>query len=258
MDPSPWPILTSVAIFQQFTGLVFYFHFFKFSLVFFLILIFSLPTSLYGWFSDVITEGTVEGNHTKAVQNNINLGMLLFIASEVMFFFALFLAFFHFSLSPSIWIGAVWPPYGIRVVDAFGLPILNTLILLSSGVSVTLSHRAMSFADKEYTTLGLIITVFYGTIFTCAQFFEYSCTSFSINDSVFGSIFFLCTGFHGLHVIIGSIFLIVCLIRNVFGHFTQKHHVGFLCAAYYWHFVDVVWLFLWVYLYWWSGSNAIN
>lgn len=256
VDPSPWPIMTSVAILQQLTGLVLYFHFFQLGTVFSFLFVVSLPICLYGWFMDVITEGTVEGNHTRAVQQNINLGMLLFIASEVMFFFAFFFAFFHYSLSPSIWIGAIWPPYGVEIVDTFGLPLLNTFILLSSGISVTLSHKSLVISDLEYTTLGLIFTVVYGLVFTWAQLYEYNYTGFSINDSVFGSIFFLCTGFHGFHVLIGSTFLIICLIRNLFSHFTSNHHIGFLCAAYYWHFVDVVWLFLWVYLYWWSGSKG--
>ena len=128
----------------------------------------------------------------------------------------------------------------MEIVDTFGLPLLNTFILLSSGVSVTLSHKSLVISDLEYTTLGLIFTVVYGLVFTWAQLYEYNYTGFSINDSVFGSIFFLCTGFHGFHVLIGSIFLIICLIRNLFSHFTSNHHLGFLCAAYYWHFVDVV------------------
>jgi len=257
VDPSPWPIMTSVSVFQLLISFTFFFHYFNFEYYYLFLIFVSIPLCLYGWFSDIILESTVEGNHTKAVQQNINFGMILFIASEVMFFFAFFFAFFHFSLSPSIWIGAVWPPHGIQPMDAFGLPLLNTIILLSSGVSVTLSHRALVCGDLEYTTLGLIITLFYGIIFTGVQVYEYNYATFAINDSVFGSIFFLCTGFHGLHVLIGSLFLGVCLGRNIFKHFTANHHVGFLCAAYYWHFVDVVWLFLWIYVYWWSGSGSI-
>jgi cytochrome c oxidase subunit 3 len=170
-----------------------------------------------------------------------------------MFFFAFFWAFFHFSISPSIWIGNVWPPKGIHTLDSMALPLLNTVILLSSGAVVTWAHRAIVSDAREATTKGLFYTVVYGIFFTAFQKFEYDNATFSINDSVYGSIFYMTTGFHGLHVFVGTLFLVVCLIRHLDYHFFTNHHIGFICAVWYWHFVDVVWIFLFLCVYIWGS-----
>ena len=180
--------------------------------------------------------------------------MLLFLLSEVMFFLAFFWAFCHSSLAPTIEIGAVWPPKGIEALSPWEIPFLNTLILLSSGAAVTWAHHAILAGSREQALYGLLATIILAVVFTGFQAMEYIEAPFTISDGIYGSTFYLATGFHGLHVIIGTIFLIICCIREYLGHFTAKHHFGFEAAAWYWHFVDVVWLFLFVSIYWWGGN----
>jgi cytochrome c oxidase subunit 3 len=180
--------------------------------------------------------------------------MILFIVSEVMFFFAFFWAFFHSSLAPTIEIGSVWPPLGIEVLNPWDIPLLNTLILLLSGVTVTWAHHSIVAGERKQAIISLTLTVSLGIIFTIFQALEYIEANFTISDSVYGSTFYMATGFHGFHVLIGTIFLSVCLLRLFYKHFTRQHHFGFEAAAWYWHFVDVVWLFLFITIYWWGGS----
>ena len=168
-------------------------------------------------------------------------------------FFSFFWAFFHRSLSPSVEIGSLWPPQGIKAFNPFQIPLLNTAILLGSGVTVTWAHHAIIENNYTQGVQALALTVFLGVYFTSLQALEYWEASFSIADAVYGSTFFVATGFHGLHVIIGTIFLLVCLVRQYFNHFSLNHHFGFEAAAWYWHFVDVVWLFLFVTIYWWGN-----
>ena len=254
VDPSPWPILTSVSLYSLALGFLMYFHYFNgglFQLVFGLCVV---SFNLFRWFFDIMVEATYEGHHTYKVQQNILLGMLLFITSEIMFFFAFFWAFFHFSLSPSIALSGVWPPkQGIHTLDYAALPLLNTAILLSSGVTVTWAHRGVVEGSRSDTTYGTIATIVYGVIFTLCQKYEYDNATFSINDSAYGSVFFMTTGFHGLHVFIGTLFLFICLLRHLNYHFFKKHHIGFVCAIWYWHFVDVVWVFLFLCVYIWGS-----
>jgi len=210
------------------------------------------------WWRDVIREGTFEGKHTSVVQKGLKMGMILFILSEVMFFFSFFWAFFNFSLSPSVQFGGIWPPYGICVFNYADVPLLNTLILLLSGVFVTWTHNEI--LSKKSTNnfkaiFSLFMTIILAFLFTVLQAFEYIEASFSIADSAYGSIFFMATGFHGFHVIIGTLFLAVCLVRLIQYHFTRNHHLGLEFAIWYWHFVDVVWLFLYLVVYWWSGLS---
>jgi len=205
------------------------------------------------WFWDIIVEGTYEGHHTKAVQQGLRYGMILFIVSEVMFFFSFFWAFFHSSLSPNVEIGAIWPPKGIIPFDPWKVPLLNTMILLTSGATVTWAHHALMAGNRKEVIDSLLLTVGLGVIFTCFQAYEYANAAFSITDTVYGSVFYMATGFHGFHVIVGTLFLFVCLIRHIYYHFTRTHHFGFEAAAWYWHFVDVVWLFLFVSIYWWGS-----
>jgi cytochrome c oxidase subunit 3 len=249
VDPSPWPFFLSWNLLSNVLGFVMYFNFFSISLfqIFFNFLVFSFI--LYSWFNDIVIESTFEGHHTLKVQRGIKMGMVLFIISEVMFFFSFFWAYFHYSLCPSIFIGGVWPPVGIYTLDPWGLPLTNTIILLSSGVSITYSHRAICYGNRVQTSLSLIFTIFLGSLFTYCQYFEYNSATFSINDGVYGSIFYLATGFHGFHVLVGTLFLFICLIRHYKYHFTKNCHVGYECAIWYFHFVDVVWIFLFITVY---------
>jgi cytochrome c oxidase subunit 3 len=254
VDPSPWPIVTSTAAFSVTTAAVMYMHGLNGSGSFLVFSLFFLIASMFIWWRDVVREGSFEGQHTSIVQLGLRFGMILFIASEVMFFFAFFWAFFWASLSPTPEIGSVWPPQGIEVLNAWEVPFLNTLILLSSGASVTWAHHAIVAGNRREAILALILTVSLAIVFTGLQVFEYSNAGFSISDSVYGSTFYMATGFHGFHVLIGTLFLSVCLVRLIFYHFTKQHHFGFEAAAWYWHFVDVVWLFLFISIYWWGGA----
>ena len=252
---SPWPFVTAQTLFIFVLALVNFLHYTIYSslAVFVSFAIFLLPVSY--WFRDIIRESTFMGVYTLAVQKNLRTGMVLFIVSEVMFFFSLFWAFFHFSLSPSIWIGSVWPPYGIITISPWGIPLLNTIILISSGVSITYAHKALCLGKSKFDVLeGLAITILLGLFFMGCQLYEFRHAPFSINDSVYGSIFFLITGFHGLHVVIGTVFITVNFIRVVLNHFFVETHLGFEFSIWYWHFVDVVWIFVYLAVYWWGGN----
>ena len=252
VDPSPWPFVGGIAAFATANGAAMYFHSVKGGeelLVFGLLLVIGI---MIVWWRDVIREGTFEGHHTKVVQKGLRYGMLLFIVSEIMFFFAFFWAFFSASLAPTIEIGSVWPPEAIHPFNPWDVPLLNTIILLTSGATVTWAHHAITTGVRYEAIFGLILTIDLAVIFTGLQLYEYKEAAFNISDSVYGSTFFMATGFHGFHVIIGTIFLTVCLFRLINYHFTTTHHFGFEAAAWYWHFVDVVWLFLFVSIYWWG------
>ena len=255
VDPSPWPIIASLGALMFTVGMVLFMHRF---LGGGWLVITGLSTILYvmfTWWRDIIREATFEEQHTAVVQRGLRLGMILFIISEIMFFFAFFWAFFHSSLAPTFNIGGVWPPQAIQVIQTSGIPLTNTFFLLSSGATVTWAHHAIVVRAKKQAIVGLLLTILLAAIFTFFQGLEYFEAPFSISDSVFGSCFFLTTGFHGFHVFVGTIALIVALARIVINHFTSEHHFGFESAAWYWHFVDVVWLFLFVVVYWWGGLN---
>jgi len=208
---------------------------------------------MFCWWRDVIREATYEGQHTMAVSSGLRMGMLLFIVSEVMFFFAFFWAFFHSSFNPSPAIGGVWPPMFLSVLNPWEVPLINTIILLSSGATVTWAHHSIVYGSKLNATISLILTVVLAIIFTLLQVFEYITAPFTISDGIYGSTFYMATGFHGFHVFLGTCFLSVCLLRVYLNHFTREHHFGFEAAAWYWHFVDVVWLFLFITIYWWGS-----
>ncbi len=259
VDPSPWPILAALSLFNTLTGLILYFHFknigIYLSIYNFIILIFIVES----WFTDIIREASFEGKHTKIVQKGLKLGMILFIVSEVMFFFSFFWGYFHFALSPAIEIGCIWPPYGIQVFNYVHIPLYNTFVLLLSGVCVTWTHNEIvvkNSKNKFNTYFSLILTIILAIHFTYWQLREYIMSSFSIADSAYGSIFFMATGFHGFHVILGTLFLSSCFIRLIRFHFTKNHHLGLEFAIWYWHFVDVVWLFLFISIYWWSSVSV--
>jgi len=253
VDPSIMPLITSICCLTLTTGSVLYFHGYSGGLEATIFALIALVWCMGVWWRDVVREGTLEGHHTNIVQLGMRYGMILFIVSEVMFFFAFFWAFFAAALAPTIEIGAIWPPKGIDVFNAFEIPLLNTLILLCSGATITYSHHAITAANKSEAIFGLILTIVLAIIFTALQGFEYATANFSISDGIYGSTFFMATGFHGSHVFIGTCFLTVCLIRLSLDHFTVQHHFGFEAAAFYWHFVDVVWLFLYVAIYFWGG-----
>jgi cytochrome c oxidase subunit 3 len=253
VSPSPWPIYTSVSLLTLTTTGVLSMHGFfgAKNLLFFAFL--SVVSSMFFWFRDVISEGTYLGNHTLAVQKGLNMGVALFIVSEVFFFLAIFWAFFHSALSPTIEMGAQWPPMGIEAINPFELPLLNTIILLSSGVTITFAHHSLIQGNRSGALYGTIFTIILAILFTGLQGIEYTVSSFTITDSTFGSCFYFGTGFHGLHVIIGTIFIAVGLWRMLAYHLTDNHHLGFESSILYWHFVDVVWLFLFVSVYYWGS-----
>jgi len=215
-----------------------------------LILIIAIAWS---WWRDVTREGTFENCHTKEVLTGLKLGIILFITSEVFFFLSFFWAYFHTRLSPDIFIGQKWPCIGIQAFNPIGIPLINTIILLRSGVSLTAAHHFLILGNLRKTNVYLTLTIILGIYFSILQWVEYEEASFSIADSIYGSTFFIATGFHGLHVLIGTIFLFVCLIRSLKQQFSSYHHFGFEAAAWYWHFVDVVWLFLYLFIYWFGN-----
>ncbi|WP_419816756.1 cytochrome c oxidase subunit 3 [Glacieibacterium sp.] len=255
VDPSPWPLFGSFSALAMAAGAIGWMHKVAWGPWVFAIGTLAVLFTFYSWWANVIHEANT-GDHTPVVQLHHRYGMILFIASEVMFFVAWFWAYFSASLYPSTAeaIGGVWPPKGVEVLDPFAFPLLNTMILLLSGTTVTWAHHALIHGDRKGLKQGLWLTIGLGLLFSAVQAFEYHHAEFGFAGSIYGATFFMATGFHGFHVIIGTIFLIVCLARTYKGDFTPRQHFGFEAAAWYWHFVDVVWLFLFVTIYVW-GSN---
>lgn len=251
VEPRPWPIIGSLGAIFLTRGTAFWFHSSRIILIITGLSIIIL--TIVQWWRDVIRERTIQGHHTKKTIIGLRIGIILFILSEVCFFFAFFWAFFHSRLAPNIELGTKWPPIRINPLSPWGVPLLNTVVLLSSGVTITWSHHALIIKKNYEASLRLILTVILGIYFTFLQASEYLETRFALRDRAYGTTFFVATGFHGLHVLIGTTFLIVCLIRIKINHFTKVHHQGFEAAAWYWHFVDVVWLFLFVSIYWWGS-----
>nr|YP_010954828.1 cytochrome c oxidase subunit III [Hemisodorcus rubrofemoratus]AFQ62323.1 cytochrome c oxidase subunit III [Cheironitis sp. MJTNT-2012]WMW30213.1 cytochrome c oxidase subunit III [Hemisodorcus rubrofemoratus] len=251
VDASPWPILGALAAMITMTGIIKWFHLYSNNLLLLGLLITSLV--MFQWWRDISREGTFQGLHTYVVTMGLRWGMILFITSEVFFFISFFWGFFHSSLAPSIELGMNWPPKGINPFNPLQIPLLNTLILLSSGLTVTWAHHSLIENNFNQITQGLSLTVILGIYFTLLQAYEYKEAPFTIADAVYGSSFFMATGFHGIHVIIGTTFLAVGLFRHLNNHFSSIHHFGFEAAAWYWHFVDVVWLFLYISIYWWGS-----
>jgi cytochrome c oxidase subunit 3 len=281
VDPSGWPIVGSLGAFTMLLGAVFWMNkdtpFWGLPVqirpfVFFAG-VFLVALTMVGWWRDVINESVVRGDHTPVVKLGLRFGMVLFIASEVMFFVAWFWAYFNSALFPHDVSINSWPPQGIVTLDPWHFPLMNTLILLLSGTTVTAAHHAIQTGDRKGAVQGLLLTVLLGASFTCVQAWEYSHAPFTFGfngatlapltdaahaslstgpgtlTAIYGSTFFMATGFHGFHVIVGTIFLTVCLFRAIAGQFTPTRHFGFEAAAWYWHFVDVVWLFLFSFIY---------
>ncbi len=247
VDPSPWPLVGSLAAGLMAIGAVVYMHD---GPAWYLIAgAVGVALVMAVWWRDVIAEAFTQKAHTPVVKLGLRYGMLLFIASEVMFFVAFFWAFFDAWLFPKAGIDFTWPPPGIEAIHAFPLPLLMTLVLLLSGTTVTMAHHALIEGHNKEAAKWLGITVLLGVAFTGIQAFEYAQATFGFSDGIYPSTFFMATGFHGFHVIIGTVFLAVCWGRTVKGHFTPDSHFGFEAAAWYWHFVDVVWLFLFFFVY---------
>ena len=250
VEPSPWPAVASISVLVLAISAVLYMHG---QSVYLLIPGFSmLLFTLVGWWRDVVRESLTK-DHTDEVRVGFRYGMALFILSEVMFFFGFFWAYFSAAFFPTEVVGGVWPPKGIETLDAFDLPYLNTLLLLLSGTTVTWAHFDLLSGDKKGMLEKLGYTVLLGFIFLCVQALEYSHAPFGFKDGIYPSTFYMATGFHGFHVFVGAVFLAVCWFRTKRDHFTANDHFGFEAAAWYWHFVDVVWLFLFVSIYWWGS-----
>ncbi|MGD9470828.1 MAG: cytochrome c oxidase subunit 3 [Novosphingobium sp.] len=265
LPTDPWPLIGAMSAVTMTSGGVVAMHpdafgsFGPMGKYMFLLGALGLVLTFFSWFSNIVREAHA-GDHTPVVQLHLRYGMILFIASEVMFFVGWFWSWFDFSLFPSQLaevVGGQFPPKGIEaVMDPFDLPLLNTLILLCSGTTVTWAHHSLIHGDREGLKKGLWLTIALGILFSCIQAYEYAHAPFAFGGNTYGSAFYMATGFHGAHVLIGTIFLIVCLIRAYKGHFTPRQHFGFEAAAWYWHFVDVVWLFLFVVVYIWGGWGA--
>nr|YP_010531618.1 cytochrome c oxidase subunit III [Aspidoscelis gularis]UXX18004.1 cytochrome c oxidase subunit III [Aspidoscelis gularis]UXX18017.1 cytochrome c oxidase subunit III [Aspidoscelis gularis]UXX18030.1 cytochrome c oxidase subunit III [Aspidoscelis gularis]UXX18654.1 cytochrome c oxidase subunit III [Aspidoscelis gularis]UXX18940.1 cytochrome c oxidase subunit III [Aspidoscelis gularis] len=251
VNPSPWPLTGATAAFALTGGLVTWFHHNKLTLLQIGLILMLL--TMIQWWRDIVRESTYQGHHTPTVQKGLRYGMILFITSEVFFFIGFFWAFYHSSLAPTPELGGQWPPSGIFPLNPMEVPLLNTAVLLASGITVTWAHHAIMSGKHKEATQALALTIILGLYFTLLQAMEYYEAPFTIADSVYGTTFFVATGFHGLHVIIGSSFLLICLLRQINHHFTMQHHFGFEAAAWYWHFVDVVWLFLYISIYWWGS-----
>ncbi len=266
VQPSAWPIVGSIAAFMSAVGAIAYFQTLKeqpplfgfFSGPWLLLGGLALMILTFiGWWRDVVKESVQYGDHTPIVKLGLRYGMILFIASEVMFFVAWFWAYFNAALFPHAINLAAWPPEKIVTFDPWDIPLLNTLVLLTSGTTVTWAHHAIQTGNQRAAVNGLGITILLGMLFTSLQAYEYMHAAFPFAGNVYGATFFMATGFHGFHVIVGTIFLIVCWFRARAGHFTPERHFGFEAAAWYWHFVDVVWLFLFASIYVW-GEGAVH
>jgi cytochrome c oxidase subunit 3 len=250
--PSPWPIVMSLSLLVFTLSIAALLQNYQFSLTAVLLGAGLICLTFFFWFKDVNKESCYLGFHTSLVQTGIKFGFYLFVISEIFVFFSVFWAFFYASLSPNIEVGCVFPSIGITAFNPWSIPLLNTIILLSSGVSLTWSHHAIVAGNRVETILGLGVTIGLGLIFTLFQYIEYVEATFTIADSIYGTTFFGATGLRGVHVIVGTLFLTACLFRSLEYEFTKHHHLGFELAILYWHFVDIVRLFLFVVIYRWS------
>ncbi len=261
--PSIWPLVSAIVAGIFAMGMVLFMHDVKFGAFNIgikgtIIGVLGILAVMFFWWKDIIFESVQEKVHNPITTYGLKMGMALFIASEVMFFFAFFWAFFNGSLMPTEAIGFVWPPADIEVVPPFDIPFLMTMILLLSGCTVTWAHHAILENNQKDFFTALALSVFLGVFFLCFQVYEYTHVKFGFTDGIYASTFYMATGFHGFHVLVGTIFLAVCAIRAKKGHFSPKNHFGFEAAAWYWHFVDVVWLFLFIAIYWWGNTFGMD
>jgi len=233
VEPSPWPLSVAFALLTTTLSGVMSFHGYSNGPLLLALGIIATVSSMALWLKDVSREGSFQGHHTLAVRSGLTLGFILFVISEVFFFLSIFWAFFHSALAPTVELGSIWPPAGIETMNPFEIPLLNTVILLSSGATLTYSHHSLIAGSRNGSFYGLLFTIILAAIFTGLQVFEYYNAPFTISDGVYGSTFYMSTGFHGIHVVIGTIFLIVCFFRILSYHFTDSHHTGFEAAILY-------------------------
>lgn len=248
VEMSPWPLIRSIISFSLLFRIIYWFTNYYNNLI---IIIIIISFIIIQWWRDVIRERTFQGNHTLNVYIRFKWGIILFILSEILLFISLFWMFFHRRLSSSIEIGITWPPKGILVFSFIKVPLLNTLVLVSSGITITWAHYRLIENNYKETIIGLLLTILLGVYFRAIQIYEYNESLFTITDSVYGSIFYIITGFHGFHVLVGTLFLITSLCRQMLNHLSINHNFGFEARIWYWHFVDIVWLFLFILIYWW-------
>jgi len=255
-DPSPWPIIGALGGFLTLFGIILAAHFGSYIVL--ILGVITVLSTMFFWWRDVLREGRIPGAHSAIVRLGLRYGMTLFIGSEVMFFVGFFWAYFNFLLFPDTQGNGqtVWPPSTVHTFDPFHLPFLNTMILLLSGTTVTWAHHALLEGDHKGLVRGLGLTILLGISFTICQAIEYSHAPFKLTGGIYPSTFFVATGFHGFHVIVGTCFLAVCWFRARAGDLTQDRHFGFEAAAWYWHFVDVVWLFLFICIYWYGAGQV--
>jgi len=253
VKPSPWPVLSAGAALVFLSALAGSMHSVKYGFFFLNYGLGLLLICALFWFQDIIVEGTYVGLHTKIVRAGLKRGFIYFLVSEVMLFFGFFWAFFHSALSPAIAVGTVWPPKGISIIETFYVPTINTALLIVSGFTITWAHRGFAIGSFLESLDSIFLTLMLGIIFIYFQAKEYYISNFNLSDGVFSSTFFMLTGLHGLHVIVGASFIIVCTIRLCLNHFLKKHYLGFVCAIWYWHFVDAVWIVLFLALYTWGN-----
>lgn len=249
---SPWPFLISIIFFDFFLFVVSLFYNVLYSDIFFNVTFILTGITVYFWISELIKEGLYKGDHSKIEISNLTIGFILFVVSEIIIFIILFVSFFYNSFIPSIEIGSEWPPYGINIINPYSLPLFNTALLFFSGISISISQNYLLIRKKYNTLFFLFVTIVLALLFTMVQYYEYKQASFSIVDSIYGTNFFVLTGFHGIHVIIGTSLLLISLIRFYFNHFQSNNQVGFHASAIYWAFVDWLWLFIMAFVYIWS------
>lgn len=247
----PWPILISLNTFNIIISNIILINF-KFNILIILNLLIIIIISII-WWRDIIRERTFQGNHNFYIINLIKLRIILFIISEIFLFISFFWNFLHNSLAPSIELGLNWPPKNIKFFNPLLIPILNTIILLTSRFTITLAHFYLINNNKNKTIIFINLTIILSIYFLILQIIEYKEATFTFSDSIFGSSFYIATGFHGIHVLIGTIFLIINLTRIIKIHFSFIHHIRFELAAWYWHFIDLIWLFLYITFYWWNN-----
>lgn len=253
VGPSPWPIFTSFSLMDLALSIALTAHGYINTNIYIFISAITVFYSMTLWFKDIIAESTYLGDHTIAVKRGINQGFLLFVVSEILIFISLFWAYLHSALNPNVEIGMSWPPVGIEAISAAELPLLNTIILLASGVTITYAHHALINGNRKNTLNGFIYSTLLIVLFVVCQGLEYSFASFTISDSVYGSTFFSTTGLHGVHMIMLAIMLLICTIRVYNYDFTNTSHVGAETTILYLHVLDVIWLFIYIVMYWWGA-----
>ncbi len=253
LEPSLWPFFIAFGLFFFVTGIAFSMHYIITGYYILILgIIILIVTSIF-WFLDISREAVVKGYHTRIVRKGLKMGFLFFITSEIMLFMGFFWAFFHSALCPSIVLGSLWPPVGLKTISTFDFPFFNTIILIVSGFSVTWVHKGISIGSYKESIDGLLITIFLGLFFICLQGLEYYESTFNLQDGIYSSVFFLLTGLHGCHVIVGVAFLFVCFLSLLANHYLTNHYLRFVLAVWYWHFVDIIWIFLFLSLYCWGS-----